>query len=80
VLLKNDNQVLPLNKNELNKIAVIGPNGDVTDVLLGNYAGNPTEIITILQGIKQKMMGKQVTFAGGCAEQWCTDMSMFLKQ
>jgi len=23
------------------------------------------------------MSGKQVTFAGGCAEQWCTDMSMF---
>jgi beta-glucosidase len=77
VLLKNDNHVLPLNTNMLNKIAVIGPNANVADILLGNYAGNPTEIITILQGIQRKMLGKQVTYAGGCAEQWCTDMSMF---
>ncbi|MFC1841173.1 glycoside hydrolase family 3 protein, partial [Thermodesulfobacteriota bacterium] len=40
VLLKNEGAVLPLSKN-LKKVAVIGPNADSYDVLLGNYNGTP---------------------------------------
>jgi beta-glucosidase len=54
VLLKNDNNILPL-KKDLNTIAVIGPNADSLEVLLGNYHGIPSKWVTPLEGIKQKV-------------------------
>ena len=53
VLLKN-NQVLPLSKH-LKKIVVLGPNADNAVSILGNYNGNPSKLVTILQGIKNKL-------------------------
>ncbi len=49
VLLKNDG-LLPL-KPEIKKIAVIGPLADQTRPLIGNYAGQPTHIVSILDGL-----------------------------
>ncbi len=57
VLLKNENNMLPLKKN-LKKIAVIGPNADNSTAVLGNYNGFPTEIVTPLTGIKRKVNKK----------------------
>src|SRR5215217_4374285 len=54
VLLKNENNILPL-KKDLNTIAVIGPNADSLEVLLGNYHGVPSKWVTPLEGIKQKV-------------------------
>ena len=54
VLLKNENQTLPLSK-KIKNIAVIGPNADNWLALLGNYKGSPKEIITPLEGIRQKV-------------------------
>jgi beta-glucosidase len=54
VLLKNDGGALPLKKN-LKTIAVIGPNADSLDVLVGNYNGIPARYVTPLAGIKQKV-------------------------
>lgn len=54
VLLKNENNVLPL-KKEIKKIAVLGPNADDKKVLLGNYSGTPSKIISVLDGIKEKL-------------------------
>jgi beta-glucosidase len=51
VLLKNDKNTLPLKKN-LKTIAVIGPNADVIEVLLGNYNGTPSKYVTPLSGIR----------------------------
>ncbi len=51
VLLKNEG-VLPLRK-DLKKIAVIGPNADQELIMLGNYNGMPSEIVTPLEGIKE---------------------------
>src|SRR6185503_10636014 len=48
-LLKNDNNTLPL-KKEIKTIAVIGPNADAPETLLGNYNGQPTKSVTPLQG------------------------------
>ncbi|PJJ08555.1 beta-glucosidase [Flavobacterium sp. 1] len=54
VLLKNENQTLPLSK-KLKKIVVLGPNADNSIAILGNYNGTPSNLKTVLQGIKDKV-------------------------
>jgi len=54
VLLRNQNNTLPLSK-KIKKIALIGPNADNKISVLGNYNGNPSEVTTALQGIKNKL-------------------------
>ncbi len=54
VLLKNEGNLLPLTRN-LKKLAVIGPNADNVEVLLGNYCGTPSAPVTPLQGIKNRV-------------------------
>ncbi|MBS9461065.1 glycoside hydrolase family 3 C-terminal domain-containing protein [Flagellimonas sp. 389] len=66
VLLKNENNTLPLNKDKVKRIAVIGSNADDLEVLLGNYNGYPTEPVTPLKGIKQKLPNAKVSYAVGC--------------
>lgn len=67
VLLKNERGILPLDKAALRNIAVIGPNADARDILLGNYFGTPTKHVTILQGV-QNAVGDacRVWHARGC--------------
>ena len=52
VLLKNQSNTLPLRK-DLKTIAVIGPNADDRDVMLGNYNGEPSVWATPLEAIKK---------------------------
>ncbi|TBN05450.1 glucan 1,4-alpha-glucosidase [Hyunsoonleella flava] len=66
VLLKNDNNVLPLDKNKVKKVAVIGSNADDLEVLLGNYNGYPEEPITPLKGLQNKLPNAEVVYATGC--------------
>jgi beta-glucosidase len=54
VLLKNDNNLLPL-RSGIKKIAVIGPNADQWVMLLGNYNGLPSDAITPLRGIRERL-------------------------
>ncbi|MEW6129539.1 MAG: glycoside hydrolase family 3 C-terminal domain-containing protein [Acidobacteriota bacterium] len=54
VLLKNENNTLPLKKG-IKTLAVIGPNADAPEVLLGNYNGQPSKSTTPLAGIKAKV-------------------------
>jgi len=54
VLLKNDSHILPLSK-KVKKIAVLGPNADNRITLLGNYNGAPSNIVTVLAGIREKL-------------------------
>ncbi|MGO9317521.1 MAG: glycoside hydrolase family 3 C-terminal domain-containing protein [Terracidiphilus sp.] len=63
VLLKNDG-LLPL-KPGINKIAVVGPLGDQTRPLIGNYAGSPTQIISVLNGLKAEFPNAKITFVSG---------------
>ena len=51
VLLKN-NGILPLNKNKIKKIGVIGPNANSRVSLIGNYHGTSSRYITVLEGIQ----------------------------
>src|SRR3984957_20158411 len=65
VLLKNEHGALPLSK-KLKTIAVIGPNADSVEVLLGNYNGEPSHPVTPLEGIRQKVSpGSRVLYARG---------------
>ena len=64
VLLKNEKETLPLKKN-INKIAVIGV--DATEARLGGYSGPGNKLVSILDGIKNKL-GKNtiVNYEEGC--------------
>ncbi len=64
-LLKNDNNLLPLNLSALKSIAVIGPNA--AGVHLGGYSDQPGRGVSVLQGIKDKVASRvNVTYAEGC--------------
>ena len=63
VLLKNDG-LLPL-KPGIRKIAVVGPLADQTRPLIGNYAGQPTHIVSILDGLHTEFPNATITFVPG---------------
>jgi len=66
VLLKNDG-LLPLDRAKIKRIAVIGANADSVPLLLGNYNGEPSHPVTILNGIKEIAGANiEVTYAQGC--------------
>ncbi len=66
VLLKNDRNSLPLNK-ELHSIAVIGPNADDDSLTRYRYGPNGVKGTTVLQGIKNKLGDKiKINYAKGC--------------
>ncbi len=66
VLLKNEDDLLPLRK-DLKAIAVIGPNGDNLDALLGNYHGQPSKYVTPLEGVRRMVSFEtEVLFTAGC--------------
>jgi beta-glucosidase len=66
VLLKNEKDVLPLEK-DLKTLAVIGPNADDLDALVANYNGDPIEPVTLLEGIRRAVSSEtEVLYAFGC--------------
>ena len=64
VLLKNRDHLLPL-KAAPKTIAVIGPNADSLDALLGNYNGTPSRPVTVLAGIRQRFPDARVSYVEG---------------
>lgn len=66
VMLKNDG-LLPLKKDEIRSVAVIGVNGDSKEVLLGNYNGFPLEYHTVFKGLSD-YLGEDATvsYEQGC--------------
>lgn len=68
ILLKNDQQVLPLKKS-IKSIAVIGPNANNIYNQLGDYTAPQAEqnIVTPLEGIKEKLgAAVKVNYVKGC--------------
>jgi len=64
-LLKNENDLLPLNPSKLKTIAVIGPNANRS--LLGGYSGTPKHNVTVLDGIRAKVGDRvKVVYSEGC--------------
>jgi beta-glucosidase len=65
VLLKNENNLLPLDAAKIKTIAVIGPNA--ADVHLGGYSREPAHGVSVLEGIRKRVgPGVQVLYAEGC--------------
>ena len=64
VLLKNGGNLLPLKKTP-GVIAVIGPNADELDPLVGNYNGTPSRPVTILAGIRARFPQSKVVYVKG---------------
>ncbi|HEX9422010.1 MAG TPA: beta-glucosidase BglX [Pyrinomonadaceae bacterium] len=67
VLLKNDHDVLPLDKH-LRSIALIGPLADSRIDMLGSWNGDgkPEDAVTLLQGLKAKVPQTKINYAKGC--------------
>ncbi len=68
VLLKNENNLLPLSK-DVKSIAVIGPNADAEIDQLGDYIPHniPQEIVTVIEGIQNKVSPTtKVNYVKGC--------------
>lgn len=67
-LLKNENQMLPLKKDSIKKIGIIGPNADNRRALVGNYEGTASEYVTILEGIREYLGDSvRIQYSEGCS-------------
>ena len=65
VLLKNQNDLLPLDRSKYKRVAVVGPNAG--ELHLGGYSNKPGRGVSIFQGIKEKLgSNAEVLFAEGC--------------
>ncbi|WP_282135218.1 beta-xylosidase [Seonamhaeicola maritimus] len=81
IMLKNDNNLLPLDLSKIKSLAVIGPNAHEkrpkkgTYKLLGGYSGLPPYYVSILDGLKNKVGDKvKINYAKGC------DINSFSKE
>ncbi len=81
ILLKNDNDLLPLDLSNIKSLAVIGPNAHEkrpakgTYKLLGGYSGLPPYYVSVLDGLKNKVGDKvKINYAKGC------DINSFSKE
>ncbi|MGZ3938767.1 MAG: glycoside hydrolase family 3 C-terminal domain-containing protein, partial [Flavisolibacter sp.] len=67
VLLKNNNNLLPLNKSKYSAIAVVGPTAASIDALVGNYHGVSDKAVNFVEGITAAVgSGTRVEYDLGC--------------
>ncbi|XP_065880685.1 probable beta-D-xylosidase 7 [Euphorbia lathyris] len=74
VLLKNSGRLLPLAKSKTISLAVIGPNANSAQTLLGNYAGPPCKSVTPLQALQDYI--KNTVYHPGCDTVQCRSASI----
>jgi beta-glucosidase len=80
VLLKNDNQTLPLRKN-IKELAIIGGLADSKEDVLGSWNGDGKvpDAVTMLEGVKNKLgTGTKIRYVKGCDAK-CEDTTEFEK-
>ncbi|KAL1196260.1 Beta-D-xylosidase 3 [Cardamine amara subsp. amara] len=70
VLLKNSAGSLPFSPSAIKTLAVIGPNANVTETMIGNYFGVPCKYTTPLQGLAETVTS---TYQPGCSEVACVE-------
>ena len=67
VLLKNESELLPLDINQVKRIAVCGPNADEEGYALTHYGPLAVDVTTVLEGIQAKVEGRaEVVYTKGC--------------
>ena len=67
VLLKNDKNILPLDKNKYGAIMIVGPNAASLDALIGNYHGVSDKAVNFVEGITAAVnSGTRVEYDQGC--------------
>ncbi len=75
VLLKNSLNVLPLHRDTLKSIMVVGPNAASIDALVGSYHGTGSKLVNFVEGITAAVSkGTRVEYDLGCGE---TDTTHF---
>ncbi|KAM7470438.1 hypothetical protein LguiA_008621 [Lonicera macranthoides] len=73
VLLKNSPSSLPLSPNAIRSLAVIGPNANATNPMIGNYEGIPCGFISPLEGLTAVV---PTVYEPGCAHVSCIAVMM----
>ena len=77
VLLKNTDKTLPLHRDSIKRLAVIGPSANSTRNLLSIYVGSPSSVVSVLQGIENSVgTSVRVDYALGC-DILCSNKSTF---
>lgn len=67
VLLKNDNNILPLDKTKYPQVMIVGPNAASLDALLGNYHGVTDKAVNFVEGITNAVgVDIRVEYDMGC--------------
>jgi beta-glucosidase len=67
VLLKNDKNILPLDKSKYSAIMVVGPNAASLDVLVANYHGVSDKAVNFVEGITAAVnSGTRMEYDQGC--------------
>lgn len=67
VLLKNENNILPLDKQRIKKVLVTGPLADEDNFMTSRYGPNGLETVTVLAGLRAYLQGvAEVDYAKGC--------------
>lgn len=67
VLLKNEGDLLPLDKNKLNRVLVTGPLADLDNFMISRYGPNGLDKVTVLEGVKQYLKNDvEVLYSQGC--------------
>jgi beta-glucosidase len=78
-LLSNKNNFLPLKKESLKSVAVVGPAGD-TAFETGNYYGTPARKVSPLQGLKEALgPNTKVEYEQGCGFTEAADPAMIVR-
>jgi beta-glucosidase len=65
VLLKNENNILPLSK-EIKHIALIGPNADERKDFICRYGPSNPHIITVKEGLETLLPNSRIVYEKGC--------------
>lgn len=67
VLLKNEGNLLPLDKDKIRTLAVVGPNADEVSFAQTHYGPLATASVSVRKGLEEALKGKgRILYAKGC--------------
>jgi beta-glucosidase len=67
VLLKNQNNLLPADKNKINSVLVTGPLAAETSHSISRYGPSNINVISVLEGMKTYLGSSKVNYSIGCS-------------